>query len=446
MNHSKMTTTLLAGLAAAAAAGPKLSWDDGARSLEIQQTYQMWGIYTFDPKDVPDRDARLDFEVRRARWTFKGQAAPDIAYQVALAFDNLGKDPFSSGVSGSAQPSNPTGFQVLDAYATWSIDSTWANLTTGLFRPVASRELVTSFSNLTSLDNALTYAYVRDALFTRTTAREAGANLGGVLSDTSLALSFNWDLGVFDASQEKYASGSVSGSGKWAPLFTGRISATWGDPESKSYSPSRAGSSYGKRGGITVGFFGTWQGATDVKADTTYTVGSIRNKAGTKDSIWTQSRSVKYAGGFAENKVFGGDLQAEWKGFLLNAEYDWMYRRFDDADVARFSGLIPARDYSDAVWHVRAAYGLDVAKVRVEPSVLYSRYDADDQSILNPGGEEQLLDLGVDTYLHKQSVRVGLHYVHEDGKAKSGYTSGTTKTGAYSQKDDAYVASLQLSF
>jgi hypothetical protein len=446
MSPTKSTLTILAGLAVAASAGPKLSWDDGARTLEIQQVYQFWGAYTYDPYSVPEHDARLDFLVRRARWTFKGQAAPDIAYQFGVAYDGLGKDPLTTGVGGTAAPSTPSSVQVIDAYATWTVDTTWANLTVGLFKPVTSREIISAFTNLPSLDNSPTYGYVRDALFTRSTAREAGANLGGSLADTSHALSATWDLGVFDASQEKLASGSVTGSGKWAPLFTGRASATWGDPETKAYSIARPGESYGKRKGITAGFFATWQGETDVKFDTTWAVNVIRNKANTKDSVFAQTRTVKYAGGFAENKVVGGDLQAEWSGWVLNAEYDWMYRRFDAADRKRDTVRIPGLDYSDAAWHVRLAYGIDVAKVRVEPSGMYGSYDADAKSVLNPGGEESVLDLGVDTYLHKQSVRVGLHWVHEDGKAKSGYTQGAGSTGKYSQKDDAYVASLQLSF
>lgn len=437
-------SAIVAGFVPVAFAGPKLSWDDGARSLEIQQVYQFWGAYTFDPHAIPDRDPRVDFMVRRARWTFKGQAAPDLAYQVGLAYDNLAKDPLTTGVGGTAQPSNPTTLQVLDAYATWTLDTAWASLTVGIFRPVLGRELVSSFANLASLDNALTYSYLRDALFTRTTAREGGVDLGGAWSDTALKVRIGYDLGVFDASQEKLASGSVKGSTAWSPLVTGRVEFVYGDPESKTYSPSRAGSSGGKRSGVTLGAYASWQGATDVKLDTTFTVTSIRNKANTKDSIWTESRSVKYAGGFDENQVFGLDLQAEWKGFLLNGEVAWLHRSFDAANVDKVYVL--AKEYTDNVWHVRAAYFLPVGKVVVEPSAMYSSYTAADSSSLNPGGEESLLDLGIDTWLSKNTVRVGLHYVMEDGKAKSGYTSGVAKSGAYSQKDDAYVASLQLSF
>lgn len=446
MNATRTTGTILAALVAAAQAGPKLSWDDGARSLEIQQVYQFWGAYTFDPYATPEKDPRLDFQVRRARWTFKGQAAPDIAYQFGIACDNLGKDPLTTGVGGTAQPSNPTTVQVIDAYATWTIDTTWANLTVGLFKPVTSREIISSFTTLTSLDNAPSYNYVRDALFTRNTAREAGANLGGVLSDTSRALSFNWDLGVFDASQEKLASGSVTGSGRWAPLFTGRVSATWGTPETKAYSIARPGSSYGKRQGATLGAFATWQGAQDVKLDTTFKTTVVANKKNAKVDSVVGSRTVKYAGGFAENQVLGADLQAEWMGFLLNAEYDRMYRRFEGADQSANSKYIPAAEYTDQAWHVRAAYGFEIGKTRIEPSALFGQYLADDNSVLNPGGRESVLDLGLDWYLYKGSVRVGWHYVHEDGTAKSGYIQGVSSTGTYSQKDDCHVATLQLSF
>jgi hypothetical protein len=433
-------------IATAAWAGPKLSWNDGQSSLEFQQVYQLWSAYTFDPAFNSSEDARLDFLVRRARWTFKGQAAPDINYQVQLAADALAKDPLSTGVQGTAQ--YPTTFQALDVYATWTADTTWANLTVGLFRPVLSRELFTSPTSVVSLDNTLTYSYLRDFLFTRSTAREGGADLGGFWYSEAKALGASYDLGIFDASQEKNAS-TLKGSQSWSPLVTGRLALTVGDPESKTYKPSYSGTSNGKRKGLTLAAYGSWQGNTSLYVDSTVAVSkSTASKAGTttktigsyvssvsSDSS-TYKTTLKYAGGFDLNTVVGADLQAEWAGFVLNAEGAWMHREFSDAQISQRAILSLPKEFDDYVWNVRVAYGFPVAKTIVEPAVSYSRYEGDVNSVLDPDGEDQQWDVGVNWY-PSTAVKVSLHYVGNDGKGTSAYTT--------SKRDDTYTLALQLS-
>jgi hypothetical protein len=456
MHRSRLILALLATSATLSWAGPKLSWNDGASSLEIQQVYQLWSAYTFDPYSKPDSDPRLDFLVRRARWTFKGQAIPNLSYQFQIAADDIGKDPLSSGVQGTAQASNPTTFQVIDAYATWIADTTFANLTFGVFRPVLSRELISSPTSLVSLDNSLTYSYLRDHLLTRTTARESGADLGGFVYSESKALGAGYDLGVFDASQEK-SSSALKGSATWAPLYTGRIAVVVGDPESKTYKPGLDGSSQGTRKGLTLAGYASWQGANSIQVDSsvafskttagktpsvTKSLGSSTSSVSADSTTW--KTTVKYIGGFDANSVVGCDLQGEWSGLVVNAEWAWLHREFSAAQRAQRPNILLPSAYDDYVWNARLAYGFPIGKTRIEPAVAYSRFEGDVNSVQNPGGWEEQLDLGVNWYLKGNSVRLGLHYVGQDGAAKSGYTQGTTSTGTYSQKDDFYVLTLQL--
>ena len=443
----KPVLTLLVA-AAAAWAGPKLSWNDGQSSLEFQQTYQIWSAYTFDPAFNSSEDSRLDFMVRRARWTAKGQAMPDVNYQFQIAADALAKDPLSTGVGGTAQYSNPTSFQALDAFATWTADTTWANLAVGLFRPVLSREIATAPTTYVSLDNSLAYSYLRDFLFTRTTAREGGADLGGFWYSETRALGVGYDVGVFDASQEKNSS-TLKGSQSWSPLVTGRLSLTVGDPESKTWKPTFVGTSGGKRKGLTLAAYGSWQGNTSLYVDSTCAVSkSTASKSGTttktvgsyvssvsSDSS-TYKTTLKYAGGFDLNTVAGADLQAEWAGFVLNAEGAWMHREFSAAQIAQRAVLSLPKEFDDYVWNVRLAYGFPVAKTIVEPTVSYSQYEGDVNSVLDPDGQDEQWDVGVNWY-PSGAVKVGLHYVGQYGTGTSSYNT--------SKRDDFYALALQLS-
>ncbi|HLP41096.1 MAG TPA: porin [Fibrobacteria bacterium] len=214
-------------------AGPKFTFDEGRKSLEITQTYQVWGVATFDPENVPTQDPRADLYFRRARLGLKGIAYPGVDYLVWFAYDNIGKDP-NTGSMGAPQAVPNTTFQAWDAYLTWHADSTWANVSFGLLRPRIGSEFLNAYSAVPSLEKALTHYYVRDHLLTRPSGRETGINVGGYRADTVNQHAFGYDFGIFDANQEKVTT-AATGSVKWSPLLTGRVSGTLGDPENKGY-------------------------------------------------------------------------------------------------------------------------------------------------------------------------------------------------------------------
>jgi hypothetical protein len=96
---------------------------------------------------------------------------------------------------------------------------------------------------------------------------------------------------------------------------------------------------------------------------------------------------------------------------------------------------------------VRAAYAIPVKKTFVEPSAMFTRFEGDDNSAANPSGEDQQLDLGVNWYLQKNNVKIGLHWILQDGTYKSNYQgAAATATGTLRVRDDVAVASVQLMF
>ncbi len=94
-----LRTLSIATIAMAAStlwAGPKFNFNEGQSSLEITQTYQLWGAITPSTDNSPDTDPRIDLYLKRGRFGFKGQAMPGLSYNTVIAFDNVGKDPYGA--------------------------------------------------------------------------------------------------------------------------------------------------------------------------------------------------------------------------------------------------------------------------------------------------------------------------------------------------------------
>jgi hypothetical protein len=205
--------------------------------------------------------------------------------------------------------------------------------------------------------------------------------------------------------------------------LTARVSATLGDAENKGYRSNADFNFFGKRSGITLGAFGAWQGPQDLD-----TIGAA------------------YDGGFKRNTAFGGDFQANWKYLELDGELDFMQRSFSIADTGalykvatKAASYVKGTEYQDRVWHIRGGYSIPVMNGQfMEPTVMFSQFFGDESSPVNPDGKDQVLDAGVNWYLQKNNLKLSLHYVAQDGRAKSMYTAGLSK-GVLKQRND-YVA------
>jgi hypothetical protein len=416
---------------AGAWAGPKFTFFEGKSTLDITQTYQFWAVGMPDPKTIPEPEKRIDCYVRRARFGFKGQAFPRLDYQTQFAFDNLGKDPYT-GTIGSPQKLENTEFRVWDAYCMYHLDSTFANITFGLFRPEVSREFVGSYSAVSSLEYALSYYYLRDHLDTRPTAREVGINLGGLYADSTRLWGVSYNFGVFDAAQEK--NSDLKGSPQWSPLVTGRIAFSLGDTDTYKYKLNPDNNFFGRRRGISIGVYGTHQGQVSESYDPKDTViisqGILTPKG--------------YKGGFKQNNAYGADLLFNFAGLELDGEYTFLRREYSDEFGAAYPTVVKSSVSRDKVWHLRGGYSFPLpSDMFVEPSVMYTRFEGDSASMAYPAGLDHQLDLGVNWYINKNALKVSLHYVSQDGRAKSNYTTGL-KNGVQKVRDDFLALAVQI--
>ncbi len=430
---NRMIPIIIGFLFACAGAGPKFTFNEAGSTLEITQTYQFWAVGMPDPQTVPEPEKRLDFYIRRARLGLKGQAFPRLDYLTQFAYDNLGKDPYT-GTIGSPQKLEMTEFRVWDAYFMYHLDSAFANITFGLFRPEVSREFISSYTAVPSLEYALTYYYLRDHLATRPTARETGVNLGGLYADSTRMWGTSYNFGVFDAAQEK--NSDLKGSLRWSPLVTGRLSVSFGDTDSYKYKLNPDINFFGRRRGITIGVYGTHQG----RASESY---EPKDTVATASGILTQ-KTKGYKGGFKRNDTYGTDLLADFAGFEIDGEYTFLHREFSDAFRSAFPAAVKSEVTVDKVWHVRGGYSFPLPRdMFIEPSLMYTRFDGDAASMIYPGGVDHQLDIGVNWYVNKNALKISTHYVSQDGRAKSMYTAGPSG-GAQKVRDDFLALAVQI--
>ena len=414
-------------------AGPKFSFNESKSTLEITQTWQFWAVGMPDPQTIPQPDKRLDLYIRRARLGFKGQAYPRLDYQTQFAYDNLGKDPYT-GTTGTPQKLEMTEFKVLDAYFTYHIDSAFANITFGLFKPQVSRAFINSFSKVTSLEHTLSCYYLRAHCSARPSAREIGVNLGGSCADSNRLWGVSYNTGVFDAVQEK--NPDLAGSLQWSPLIAGRIAFSLSDTDSYRYALASDINYFGRRHGITIGVYGTHQGQVDEVYEP-------------KDTVYVSSgkliqKTMGYKGGFKRNNAYGADLLCNFAGFELDGEYTFMRREFSGEFRAANPAAVKSGVTMDKVWHVRGSYSFPLpSDMFLEPSVMYTRFDGDAASMTYPSGIDSQLDVGVKWYINKNGFKVSLHYLDQDGRARSMYTAGPSN-GTQKVRDDFLALAVQI--
>jgi len=280
-----------------------------AQDVKLFQNLQVWNVFSMNARNDAGEpvDDRLNTFLRRARLGVEGKIQNDISYRITFAYDNIGKDVFTA-VSGEPQGSSDKEFYLFDASVLWSIDTTWANLTLGFFRPQAGREHMTAAFAVTSFEKSLENFYQREYMLGRGSGREVGLNLGGLMHEGNFGINYNF--GFFNPNHER-----IIGNGtKWSPLLAGRIALTIGDPEMQKYKTGYQINYQSKRRGITFAVNGTYQGKTDETA--------------TARRVNDSTVLYSYTGGFKRNVIIGADVLLNWDKLNIDAEYDIFLRGF----------------------------------------------------------------------------------------------------------------------
>ncbi|MCC6725267.1 MAG: hypothetical protein IT258_12220, partial [Saprospiraceae bacterium] len=353
---------------------------------DVKAFVQLWAIqstgmevYNTTSKKYEAVDDRFNVSLRRARVAFSGEPYSGLRYNVALMYDQIGRDILASGVGGFNKADPTVG--ILDAFVQWRIGKTDAlNLVGGWFRPQVQRESITSGWATNSFEKSMSQNYLRSHLVGTGLGRAAGLNLGGVLTKGKLSLNYNF--GVFNPVNASLSGGSVGG--KYAPLLAGRASLSIGDPEFQKYGISYDVNFFNKRKGISLDFNASRQGETEQ---------------------------------FLSSTAIGPGLLLNWGP--LNLDGEWMFLEREGRDSL---GSFTAKE---GTGHLRLGVNVPTGKFVLEPVFMVMQFkggmDAKEQAMASAlkmsAGEETTFDAGVNWYLDGKNLKLALHYTWRSGDA-----------------------------
>ncbi len=345
---------------------------------------QSWATYSISDNDNVANRANVSF--RRFRFGGSGNPYSWLKYSFQLHADRLNQDTYSA-VKGSY-----SGIGIWNAYLTAKLlkNSDFLNLEAGYFWAVIGRESDTSPWAVASLDKTTSSWYLRRFNTGVGNGMLTGIALGGIKNYNKFGISYR--IGSYEPSKyqldPKYAN----------RLYTGRLMFSFGDPEQKAYKFCLSENQWAKRKGITLGF-----GAA-----------SMGKGVGTTSIDSNGNNVYNY---FDNSSSYGADLAIDYKGLRIDGEYYKMKRKLDGVE-----------DFDGKEFHIRLAYNFIAANMLLEPSVTYDKFEGEGTKSLVGGklmGEDKNIDFGVNWYASKSNLKIGLHYISQDG------TSGQATTDDY---------------
>lgn len=352
--------------------------------IEPLAALQVWTSYTIGEEVYrPDEgkyekvDDRLNFQLRRSRFGFKGKVGERIKFNFTLAADLVGRDLLAATEGGGNNGGSPQ-IRLWNAFVQWRLspESEKAHLVAGYQVPQIGRESITSALRSSSMEKAWVQNYLRRHLVGTGPGRALGINLGGLFLKEKL--SWGYDVGVFNPAMKAY--GSNSAGDVYSPLLTGRLVAYLGAPESKSYTPGHKINYFGQRRGLSLALEAAWQAKTDV---------------------------------FQDNHAYGFDFLGNYDGWSLDGEFLVLGRRGYEAIST-----------SAQTAYLRLSYTFKIGEYWLEPSGMLTKLSgplsAADQSSAASlsafAGEEKIADIGGNFYF-TPNLKLSLHYTFSEGDA-----------------------------
>src|SRR5262245_42133895 len=84
------------------------------KELTITQAVQVWDIASFEMSSPDAVDKRNDIYFRRGRFGLEGKLRQDISFNLSVAYDGIGRDPFTP-TSGTANAGDNRDLFIWDA-------------------------------------------------------------------------------------------------------------------------------------------------------------------------------------------------------------------------------------------------------------------------------------------------------------------------------------------
>jgi hypothetical protein len=384
-------------------ASGKTPWQTKAK-LELEPTIgvQIWGSYTMgqevyntDLQTYEAVDDRLNFQLRRTRFGFKGSAYERLRYNVLFSADLVGRDLLAGTEGGSNNGSQPN-IGLWNAYVQWQVlaDSDLFDVVVGYQVPQIGRESITGALRSTSMEKSWSQNYLRRHLVGRGPGRSLGVNIGGLVLKEDRPWNWSYDLGIFNPSFGQLGGQSVGQ--RYAPLLTGRLVAYLGDPESKRYSTGHKVNYFGKRKGLSVAVAAAHQGKSDT---------------------------------YRRNGAWSADFLFNHGPWNIDGEYTVLHR----SSLSSNDQVVPDYDTQALTGYLRVSHNVPLpGEHHLEPVAMVVWLEgptaASEQAQASElgafAGRERILDLGFNYYLNPD-LKFSLHYTHrwgDSGAAGEGAT------------------------
>lgn len=244
---------------------------------------QLWGTYGYGMNVIGEdglatpADARFNGQLRRSRFSLKGQPYSTLSFKVTAALDLVGHDVLSGTEAAGNNGSSPA-FRVWNVIVQWQrkAEDDRLYLIGGYFVSPIGRESNVAALASTSFEKAWSQNYLRRHLVGIGPGRAMGLMVAGQLHGEGEQRHLTYELAL----QNPLFTGLAGNSSglAYSPLLTGRLAFQLGDPEQKTYSPGKKVNYFGKRKGITLGLAAAGQGTTDLfESNTAYGVDWLAN-------------------------------------------------------------------------------------------------------------------------------------------------------------------------
>lgn len=230
---------------------------------------QLWGTYGYGMKVIDadglaaPADARFNGQLRRSRFSLKGNPYTTLSFKVTAALDLVGHDVLS-GTEGGGNNGGSPAFRIWNVVVQWQrkAQDDRLHLVGGYFVSPIGRESNVSALASTAFEKAWSQNYLRRHLVGIGPGRAMGLMVAGQLHTTDAGRHLTYELAL----QNPLFTGLSGNSAglAYSPLLTGRLAFQLGDPEQSSYRPGKKVNYFGKRRGITLGLAAARQGGTDL--------------------------------------------------------------------------------------------------------------------------------------------------------------------------------------
>jgi phosphate-selective porin len=77
---------------------------------------------------------------------------------------------------------------------------------------------------------------------------------------------------------------------------------------------------------------------------------------------------------------------------------------------------------------------------------MYTEFDGDSASVVDPTGIDHILDAGLNWYINKNKFKIAAHYLFQGGRPKSNYSAGPDAKGNVTVRGNMAAINFQVQF